>query len=566
MTRERLRQHLADARVVVDDEDARRASFMGGETESSIPSRPAAVKTLGLDSRAECESRRRRQALADALGLGVVLLVLLDFLRPSLLLLPTITAGGDTPCHYPTAVWFYERLLPAAAAARLVPGRLPRPPAAALLLPAARSCVMSALAPLAGHAGRLQARHRARRVPAAAPRLRLVPSHALRAFPRRCWARRPRSSSSSSRRTRSGAARSRARWPASSPTPTASASRVLFLGVALPARMPTGAARGCPARRWRSTALAHGYAVLWAGLGRRLLPLSARARRAVRARSALARVGGGARSPSRWRRLRLLPLLADWGWTTPYDDPWITVDDAQPLPAAAVAAVRGRGSWGSRRRLVRRAPRRAAPTAGCCFLAHAALVGRGAGRAPGPALGVIDVRFVPLRPARARAARAAPTLGLRAAAAARSPTWRRSGSCWSRLIRGRPPLARAALLDRLELHRARGEGAVAGLARARGRAAGATATARGRRVQRQSTSGRARSACTRRCPSSPAARPSRASTTRPACTTHPVYYLASELCARSPNPFRSRELLELRHRERRSPRLRLFNVQRRSWR
>src|SRR5574342_20062 len=54
----------------------------------------------------------RRQALADLLGLGVVLLVLLDLLRPSLLLLPTIAAGGDTPCHYPTAVWFHEHLLP----------------------------------------------------------------------------------------------------------------------------------------------------------------------------------------------------------------------------------------------------------------------------------------------------------------------------------------------------------------------------------------------------------------------------------------------------------------------
>ena len=43
----------------------------------------------------------------------MILLVLLDLLRPSLLLLPTITAGGDTPCHYPTAAWFHERLLPA---------------------------------------------------------------------------------------------------------------------------------------------------------------------------------------------------------------------------------------------------------------------------------------------------------------------------------------------------------------------------------------------------------------------------------------------------------------------
>ncbi|MGE5127368.1 MAG: hypothetical protein ACM3PV_13830, partial [Betaproteobacteria bacterium] len=54
----------------------------------------------------------RRRWIADALGLAVVLLVLADLVRPSLLLLPTIAAGGDTPCHYPTAVWFREQLLP----------------------------------------------------------------------------------------------------------------------------------------------------------------------------------------------------------------------------------------------------------------------------------------------------------------------------------------------------------------------------------------------------------------------------------------------------------------------
>ena len=54
-----------------------------------------------------------RQWLVDVLGLALILLALLDVLRPSLLLLPTITAGGDTPCHYPAAAWFHERLLPA---------------------------------------------------------------------------------------------------------------------------------------------------------------------------------------------------------------------------------------------------------------------------------------------------------------------------------------------------------------------------------------------------------------------------------------------------------------------
>src|SRR5215472_9321403 len=54
----------------------------------------------------------RRKLLADVLGLAAILFVLLDYLRPSLLLLPTIPAGGDTPCHYPSAVFFEQGLLP----------------------------------------------------------------------------------------------------------------------------------------------------------------------------------------------------------------------------------------------------------------------------------------------------------------------------------------------------------------------------------------------------------------------------------------------------------------------
>src|SRR5688500_18430196 len=55
---------------------------------------------------------RRRAIIADAIGLAAILLVLLDYLRPELLMLPTIAAGGDTPCHYPTAHWLHTRLLP----------------------------------------------------------------------------------------------------------------------------------------------------------------------------------------------------------------------------------------------------------------------------------------------------------------------------------------------------------------------------------------------------------------------------------------------------------------------
>jgi uncharacterized membrane protein len=53
-----------------------------------------------------------RRHLADGLGLLAILAFLLDAFSPELLLLPTIVAGGDTPCHYPTAVAFADRLLP----------------------------------------------------------------------------------------------------------------------------------------------------------------------------------------------------------------------------------------------------------------------------------------------------------------------------------------------------------------------------------------------------------------------------------------------------------------------
>src|SRR5258707_7458681 len=55
---------------------------------------------------------RHRALLVDLLGLGVILFVLLDYLRPSLLLLPTVAAGGDTPCHFPTLAYFRAHLLP----------------------------------------------------------------------------------------------------------------------------------------------------------------------------------------------------------------------------------------------------------------------------------------------------------------------------------------------------------------------------------------------------------------------------------------------------------------------
>ena len=163
--------------VVVDDEDPPRVLHGGsGILDRAAPRR----KDAGLDCGPMQVSARRR-ALTDALGLGVVLLVLLDLLRPSLLLLPTITAGGDTPCHYPTAVWFYERLLPQLRLHGWYPGAYLGQPLLLYYFPFP-FLLMSALAPALRDAGRLQARHGGRRLPAAAPRVRVVPPHAAR-FP-----------------------------------------------------------------------------------------------------------------------------------------------------------------------------------------------------------------------------------------------------------------------------------------------------------------------------------------------------------------------------------------------
>jgi hypothetical protein len=91
----------------------------------------------------------RRRALADAVGLVFLLLVLLDVLRPGLLLLPTITAGGDTPCHYPTFVWFHERLLPQWRLHGWYPGAYVGQPLLLYYFPLP-FLAMSAVAPLAG--------------------------------------------------------------------------------------------------------------------------------------------------------------------------------------------------------------------------------------------------------------------------------------------------------------------------------------------------------------------------------------------------------------------------------
>jgi hypothetical protein len=136
------------------------------------------------------------------------------------------------------------------------------------------------------------------------------------------------------------------------------------------------------------TGLAHGYAVLWAGLASTFFLYGSR-----RPRRTLLWLAGVALLSAGLIAFWLLPLLHDWGWTTPFNDAWIDVAWTQLLPptllplfACGVIGLIGtlvlaRRSGGADRRLV--------------YLGHAALVGLGLAAAA-PRLGVIDVRLLPL--------------------------------------------------------------------------------------------------------------------------------------------------------------------------
>jgi hypothetical protein len=325
-----------------------------------------------------------RQWLCDALGLLAILLVLLDYFRPALLFLPTIAAGGDTPCHYPTFVWFKEHLLPQGRLSGWYPGAYLGQPLLLYYFPLP-FLVMSALAPVFGDPV-------AFKLGTVLP-VFLLPLLTYASF-RLLGFRFP------GPLLGAGAAavflfhEENPIWGGTlGSTLTGEFSytyglglATLFLGVLY--RLYTrGKGPIVPALLLGVVAFAHGYAVLWAGLSATYFLY-------------------GSRKP--WRTLRflvvvavlafatagilLVPLLSDWGWTTPYNDPWITVTTLGLLPtflwplfAIAVAGlvftlVLGRRTGGPDHRLL--------------FLGHAALVGA-ALAAAGPALGVIDVRFVP---------------------------------------------------------------------------------------------------------------------------------------------------------------------------
>ncbi len=327
---------------------------------------------------------RHRAIAADVIGLGAILLVLLDYLRPELLLLPTIAAGGDTPCHYPTLAWFHSRLLPDLRLHGWYPGAYMGHPLLLYYFPLP-FLLMSSLAPVVG-------------LPVA---FKLGTVLGVFFLPLLCYA---------SFRLMGF------RFPA--PLVAAAASlvfllleenpiwggtlastltgefaytygiglAVLFLGVTYRA-YARGWSPWIPAALLATTALAHGYAVLWAGLSASYFLFGAR--RPTRTLAWLAAVAGLAFA---FAGFWLLPLLSGWGWTTPYDDPWITVSARNLLPPLLfplfLAALAG--LWGT----VALRNRTGGPDHRILFLLHAALAAA-ALAAAGPVLGIIDVRFVP---------------------------------------------------------------------------------------------------------------------------------------------------------------------------
>ena len=487
-----------------------------------------------------------RQRVADAIGLGVILLALLDVLRPALLIRPTIAAGGDTPCHYAAAAWFHEHLLPALRLHGWYPGAYLGHPLLLYYFPLP-FVLISALAVVTG-------------LPVAFKLGTVLGTFLLPLF------------------VYASFRLMRLRFP--TPLLGAAAALVflfvddnpiwggtiastlagefaytygiglatLFLGVLVRAR-EQGRGPGAPAATLALVAGAHGYAVLWAGLTATFVLLASR--RPGRALAWLLAVGVLAFALA---APFLVPLLAEWGWTTPYDDAWITVSTTGLLPprlwplfaAAAVGLVAALpGGWkGGRddRRLL--------------LLGYGAVVG-GALAAAGPAVGVIDVRFVPFAQLSLALAGAA-TLGLAV----------------SRLRRA--DLAAFGLVLVAVVHADSGSGVVrswvdwnySGLEAKELWPAWSALTARLRgsvadpRVAVEYGAVHERAGSIRMYETLPffSGRSTLEGVYNQASVmTHPVYYLASELFASSPKPFRSRSYSRFDP-ETALERLRLFNV------
>lgn len=326
----------------------------------------------------------RRADLIDLLGLLALELVLLDYFRPALLFLPTIAAGGDTPCHYPTAAWFTEKLWPHLRLHGWWPGGYVGQPLLLYYFPFA-FVLMALLAPVTGLPVAFKL--------ATAGGVFLLPLLTYAAF-RLMRFRAP------GPLLGAGAAllflflEDNPIWGGTAASTLAgefsytygAGFALLFLGVAYRARS-RGDGAWLPALALALTALAHGYAVLWAGLCASFFLFGAR--RPARTLRWLVAVGGIAFALAAFF---LLPLLTAWGWTTPYDDPWLTVAPRNLFPPLLwplfVAALLGLGAAVALRRRTGGVDRR------FLYLLHAAAVGA-ALTAAGPALGIIDIRFAP---------------------------------------------------------------------------------------------------------------------------------------------------------------------------
>jgi len=322
--------------------------------------------------------------VCDGLGLGFLLLALADYLRPGLLLLPTVAAGGDTPSHYPTFIYFREHLLPALRLHGWYPGTYLGQPLLLYYFPLP-FLIMAGLAPWTG--------------PAAAFKLGtalgvfLLPLFTYAAF-RLLGFRFPGPLLGAAAAFVFLFLEDNPIWGgtlASTLTGEFSYTYGIGLGVLFLGVVYRGYARGyrpiAAALVLALTALAHGYAVLWAGISATYFLYAAR--RPARTLLWLLSLAGLAFVLAGFW---ILPLLSAWGWTTAYDDPWISVTSAGLLPAFlwplfACAAAGGVGS-------VLLARRSGGPDHRLMFLLHAALVGAALALA-GPALGIIDVRFVP---------------------------------------------------------------------------------------------------------------------------------------------------------------------------
>jgi hypothetical protein len=507
----------------------------------------------------------RRQALADALGLGVLLLVLLDLLHPSLLLLPTIAAGGDTPCHYPTAVWLQERLLPQLRLHGWYPGAYLGQPLLLYYFPLP-FVLMASLAPALG-------------MPVAfklgsalgvflLPLLAYVSFRLMRlAFPAPLLA--------------AAAAfvflyvEDNPIWGGTIASTLAGefsytygiGFALLFLGLLVRARS-LGRGPWWPASALALTAYAHGYAVLWAGLSAAGLlafdpasPTSAPAHRDPHHRRwqtprlrlllwlvAVALVAFALAAPS------LVPLLAGWGWTTPYDDAWIELAPRLVFPPLLqpllLAAALGLGAAVVKR--IAGDP----IDARLLLLAFAALAGACLAAA-GPGLGVIDVRFLPFA-----------QLALALVGALSLAGWLARLALADVAALGLVLVAVAGADARSRVLRSWVDWNYSGLeakelwpawAQLNGRLQAASDDAR---VAVEYGPIHERAGSIRMYETLPffSGRATLEGVyNQAAITTHPIYYLASELFARSPNPFRSR-LYSTFDPESALPRLRLFNV------